>query len=185
MFLFAPTYARCGGRRHAVSSIARQNAGMENIVMSGSAIVSEEELEPAVVSRPAMNHRIHARTLHDVTRYVGADPVFIDERIRELEREWTLERTLEAKAAALGLAGLALGLAVDRRFLALTGVASALLLQQAMQGWSPAQPLLRSFGLRTAEEIHEEIIALRILRGDFLERVEYPESALATARSWS
>ena len=51
---------------------------MENIVMSGSAIVSEEEYEPAVVSRPAMNHRIHARTLHDVTRYVGADPVFID-----------------------------------------------------------------------------------------------------------
>ena len=84
-----------------------------------------------------------------------------------------------------GLAGLALGLAVDRRFLALTGVASALLLQQALQGWCPPQPLLRRLGLRTAAEIHEEIIALRILRGDFLERVEYPERALASARSWS
>jgi hypothetical protein len=158
---------------------------MENIVMCGSAIVSDEEYEPAVTSRPAMNHRIHARTLHDVTRYVGADPVFIDERIRELDREWSLERTLQAKAATMGLAGLALGLSVDRRFLALTGIASALLLQQAFQGWSPMQPLLRRFGLRTTEEIHEEIIALRILRGDFLERVDYPESALATARSWS
>jgi hypothetical protein len=158
---------------------------METIVMSGNAIVSEQEVEPAVVSRPAISHRIHARTLHDVTRYVGADPVFIDERIRELEREWTLERTFEAKAATMGLLGLALGLAVDRRFLALTGVASALLLQQAVQGWNPAQPLLRSFGVRTAEEIHEEITALRILRGDFLERVDYPEDALATARSWS
>jgi hypothetical protein len=158
---------------------------MESIVMSGSAIVTEQEFEPEVATRPAISPRIHARTLHDVTRYVGADPVFIDERIRELEREWSLERTFEAKAATMGLAGLALGLAVDRRFLALTGVAAALLLQQAFQGWSPAQPLLRRFGLRTAEEIHEEIIALRILRGDFLERVEYPEAALATARNWS
>jgi len=153
--------------------------------MSGSAIVSEEAADPTPASRPAINHRINARTLHDVTRYVGADPVFIDERIRELEREWSLERAFEAKAATLGLAGLALGLSVDRRFLALTGIASALLLQQALQGWSPARPLLRRLGLRTTEEIHEEIIALRILRGDFLERVDYPERALATARNWS
>jgi hypothetical protein len=151
---------------------------MENTATPGIADFVPES------SRPAINRRIHARTLHDVTRYIGADPVFIDERIRELEGEWTLERTLEAKAATLGLAGLALGLAVDRRFLALTGIASTLLLQQALVGWSPAQPLLRRFGLRTAEEIHEEIIALRILRGDFLERVDYPERALATARSW-
>jgi hypothetical protein len=177
-------YAPRGTRRHTSSASPRQNAYMESIVMSGSAIVSEEAFEPAV-SRPATNQRIHARTLHDVTRYVGADPVFIDERIRELEREWTLERTIEAKAASLGIAGLLLGLAVDRRFLALTGLGSALLLQQALQGWSPAQPLLRRLGLRTAEEIREEILALRILRGDFLERVDYPERALATARSWS
>ncbi|MEO8062342.1 MAG: hypothetical protein ABI821_06305 [Pseudomonadota bacterium] len=156
---------------------------METIVLSGTESLSETE-SATEITRPAVNHRIHARTLHDVTRYIGADPVFIDERIRELEREWTLERTLEVKTATMGLAGLLLGLAVDRRFLALTGIASALLLQQALQGWSPAQPLLRRFGLRTAEEIHEEIIALRILRGDFLERIDYPERALANARSW-
>jgi hypothetical protein len=39
--------------------------------------------------------------------------------------------------------------------------------------------------VRTAAEIHQEIIALRILRGDFLERVEYPENALASARMWT
>jgi hypothetical protein len=116
---------------------------------------------------------------------VGADPVFIDERIRELEREWTLERALEAKAATLGLAGILLGLAVDRRFLALTGLASALLLQQSLQGRSLAQPMLRQMGLRSSEEIRDEILALRIMRGDFLERVDYPERALATARNWS
>lgn len=158
---------------------------MENIVLSGSTIVSETAAEPAVKNRHPVNERIQARTLYDVTRYLGADPVFIDERIRELEREWTLERALETQTATLGIVGLALGLTVDRRCLALAGVASALLLQNALQGWSPAHPALRSLGLRTATEIHEEILALRILRGDFLERVDYPERALATARSWA
>ena len=158
---------------------------MENIVLSGSTIVSETAVEPAVRNRRPVNDRIQARTLHDVARYIGADPVFIDERIRELEREWTLERVLETNAAPLGIAGLALGLAIDRRFFALTGIVTALLLQNALFGASPARPVLRTFGLRTTEEIYDEIIALRILRGDFLERVDYPERALATARGWA
>lgn len=136
-------------------------------------------------TRPTVNERIHGRTLHDVTRYIGADPVFIDERIRELEREWHVERTIEANAAVVALAGIALGVTVDRRFLAVPALVAGFLLQHALQGWSPPLPILRRLGVRTASEIHEEIIALRILRGDFLERVEYPENALASARSWT
>jgi hypothetical protein len=128
--------------------------------------------------------RIQGRTLHDVSRYVGADPVFIDERIQELQREWDIERTLEANAATLALAGLALGAAVDRRFYLLPAAIAAFLLQHALQGWCPPLPLLRRLGIRTAREIQDEIIALRILRGDFLERVETPERALASARAW-
>jgi hypothetical protein len=135
-------------------------------------------------TRASVNDRIHARTLHDISRYVGADPVFIDERIRELEREWDVERALESNAAAVILAGLGLGL-VNKRFLALPMVAAAFLLQHALQGWCPPLPLLRRLGLRTSAEIHDEIIALRILRGDFLERVSYPERALASARNWN
>lgn len=134
---------------------------------------------------PAVNQRIQGRTLHDVSRYIGADPVFIDERIRELEREWDVERTLETNAAIVALAGLALGVAVDRRFLAIPAAVAGFLLQHALQGWCPPLPVIRRLGVRTASEIHEEIIALRILRGDFLERVEYPENALASARSWT
>ena len=59
------------------------------------------------------------------------------------------------------------------------------MLQHALQGWCPPLPVLRRMGVRTAAEIHQEIIALRILRGDFLERVEYPENALASARMWT
>jgi len=151
----------------------------------------DESLLPATDARvpahtkPAVNQRIHGRTLHDVTRYIGADPVFIDECIRELEHEWDVERTLEANGAIVALAGLALGLTVDRRFLAIPAAVGAFMLQHALQGWCPPLPVLRRMGVRTAAEIHQEIIALRILRGDFLERVEYPENALASARMWT
>src|SRR3954469_18063750 len=116
-------------------------------------------------THPTVNQRIHGRTLHDVTRYIGADPVFIDERIRELEREWDVERTLEANAAIVALAGLALGVTVDRRFLAVPVAVAGFLLQHALQGWCPPLPVIRRLGVRTAAEIHQEIIALRILRG--------------------
>jgi hypothetical protein len=131
------------------------------------------------------NDRIQARTLHDVSRYIGADPVFIDERLRELEREWDVERTLEANAASLTLLGLGLGLTVNRKFLLLPVIAAAFLLEHAVQGWCPPVSVLHRLGIRTAAEIQEEIIALRILRGDFLERVNYPERALASARRWT
>jgi hypothetical protein len=131
-----------------------------------------------------VNDRIQGRTLHDVSRFFGADPVFIDQRIQELEAEWDIERALEANAALIALLGVALG-AVDRRFLLLPAAVAAFLLQHALQGWCPPLPLLRRLGIRTSREIHDEIIALRILRGDFLERVESPEGALAHARSWS
>ena len=135
-------------------------------------------------TRASVNDRIQARTLHDVSRFIGADPVFIDERISQLQREWDIERTLEANAASVFLAGLGLGLFVDRRFFLLPAAVAGFLLQHALQGWCPPLPLLRRLGLRTSAEIHDEVIALRILRGDFLDRVTYPEVALASARNW-
>jgi hypothetical protein len=126
---------------------------------------------------------VEGRTLHDVSRFMGADPVFIDERIRELEREWGLERALEAKLASVGLVGLLLSITVNRRFLVVPAVAGLFLLQHALRGWAPPVSMLRALGIRTSREIHDEIIALRILRGDFLESPESPERALRAARS--
>jgi hypothetical protein len=132
-------------------------------------------------TRPSDNQRIQARTLHDVSMYFGASEETLSERIQELEREWDIERTLEANAAGLALIGLTLGIAVDRRFLVMPLAISVFLLQHAVQGWCPPLPLLRRLGIRTAAEIHQEIIALRILRGDFVEQPVYPESLLAVA----
>ena len=129
----------------------------------------------------ARNQRIQARTLHDVSTYLRANEDSLTARLRELEAEWNLERTLEANGAALALIGLALGISADRRFFALTLVASGCLLQHALSGWSPPLPMLRRLGMRSAAEIQQEILALRILRGDFLEKPVYPESLLAAA----
>jgi hypothetical protein len=151
--------------------------------MNDAAWPSTDERVPRA-TRASVNDRIQARTLHDVSRFIGADPVFIDERIVQLHREWDIERTLEANAATVSLVGLGLGLFVDRRFFLLPAVVAAFLLQHALQGWCPPLPVLRRLGLRTSAEIHDEIIALRILRGDFLDRLTYPEDALASARNW-
>jgi hypothetical protein len=129
----------------------------------------------------ARDPRIQARTLHDVSSYFSADQDTLDSRIRELEAEWNLERTLEANAAGVALIGLALGISADRRFLGLTLLATACLLQHALSGWSAPLPVLKRLGIRSTAEIQQEILALRILRGDFLERPVYPESLLAAA----
>jgi hypothetical protein len=139
-----------------------------------------EERVPAH-TRVRENQRIQARTLHDVAIYLGASDHTLSERIRELEREWDIERTLEANAASIALVGLTLGVVADRRFLILPFAVAGFLLQHALQGWCPPLALLRRMGVRTAAEIQQEILALRILRGDFIDRPAYPESLLAAA----
>jgi hypothetical protein len=94
-------------------------------------------------------------------------PETIPRRLAELDREWDIERTLEANAASLSLLGIALGAGVDRRFFVLPGLVAGFLLQHALQGWCPPLPLLRRLGVRTQGEIERERHALKALRGDF------------------
>jgi hypothetical protein len=94
-------------------------------------------------------------------------PNLIDRRLQELDEEWDIERALEANAATIALTGVVLAATVDRRFLAVPGIVAAFLLQHALQGWCPPLPVLRQFGLRTAQEINRERVALKALRGDF------------------
>jgi hypothetical protein len=84
-----------------------------------------------------------------------------------LDREWDIERTLEANAASVVLIGCALGAFVDRRFFALPAVVGAFLLQHAVQGWCPPLPVFRRAGVRTSAEIDHERYALKAIRGDF------------------
>lgn len=112
-----------------------------------------------------INERIHEEMSRRIDSYRDAEKDQIRQRLDELEWEWDTERTLEANAAAIILATLALGKTVDKKWYLFPAVVAAFLLQHAVQGWCPPLPVLRRLGVRTAREIEEEKRALlNILR---------------------
>lgn len=113
------------------------------------------------------NQRIWQQTEANVARYADLGDEAITHRLKELESEWDIERTLEANAASISLLGLALGATVDRRLFALPALVAGFLLQHAVQGWCPPISFFRRLGVRTATEIDEERFALKAIRGDF------------------
>ena len=127
---------------------------------------------------PASAHRVTEQTAREVNQrirreteeriaHLAARPHEIGARLAALDREWDVERTLEANAATLAFAGVVLGTAADRRWLLLPAAVTAFLLQHAIQGWCPPLPVLRRLGFRTRAEIDRERYALKALRGDF------------------
>jgi hypothetical protein len=114
-----------------------------------------------------VNDEIRRRTEESIARCAAAGPEAIDRRLAELDREWDIERTLEANAATAVLVGLTLGATVDRKWFIFPAVVAGFLLQHAVQGWCPPLPIFRRYGVRTQTEIDYERYALKSLRGDF------------------
>ena len=115
---------------------------------------------------PEINRRIDAQ-IEESVRYHALYPEKIDRRLLELDREWDIERALEANAAAISVFGVLMGLMGRRGFYLLPGLVGGFLLQHAISGWCPPVPVLRRLGYRTSAEIHRERYALKALRGDF------------------
>jgi hypothetical protein len=115
----------------------------------------------------AINEHIRRETEASIAHTVAGGRAAIDARLRALDAEWDTERTLETLAASFTLSGLTLGITLDRRWLYLSGVVAAFLLQHAVQGWCPPLPAIRALGVRTASEIERERYALKAARGDF------------------
>lgn len=114
----------------------------------------------------AVNEKIHYQIERNVA-YYAAHPEKIDARLEELDREWDVERVLEANAATVSLTGAMLGIFVNRKWFILPALVSGFLLQHSIQGWCPPLPILRRLGTRTQTEIETERYALKMLRGDF------------------
>jgi hypothetical protein len=121
-------------------------------------------------------HRIRMGLEQNV-RYFAHHPGEIAHRLVELDTEWSLERALEAKGAALAFIGTALGLTRSRLWFVLPAAVSVFLFQHAARGWCGPATMLRRFGLRTAREIETERLALKYLRGDFVGRPGDPDPA--------
>jgi hypothetical protein len=116
---------------------------------------------------PYVNERIHYQTEKRIADCIRGGRTAIDRRLMELEREWDIERALEANAATVALIGLTLGVTVHRRWFLLPGAVAGFLLQHALQGWCPPLEWLRRLGIRTSSEIERERYALKAARGDF------------------
>ena len=114
-----------------------------------------------------VNEEICRQTEERVAQYAEAGRDAIDRRLAELDREWDIERTLEANAATASLVGLTLGATVDKKWFIFPAVVAGFLLQHAVQGWCPPLPVFRRYGFRTQSEIDYERYALKSLRGDF------------------
>src|SRR5688572_1107565 len=96
-----------------------------------------QRLLPATSTRveqhtnPDINEITRKRSDANVARLERAQPVEIEARLAELDREWDIERLLQANASTLVMIGSLLALTVDKRFLILPTAVLSFFLQHA------------------------------------------------------
>jgi hypothetical protein len=113
---------------------------------------------------PEMLKKIDEQIERNVAFYASQPDEVVAERMRDLQQEWSVNRCLQAKSAAMGLLGAVLGLFVSKKWALLTVAGFGFLLfRQA----DPRIAALRHLGLRTRSEIDRELYALKAARGDF------------------
>jgi len=104
---------------------------------------------------------------HHLARIADAGPEAINDRMAQLDREWSASRVTRAALAVLMLAGVALAVAHSSWWLILPGVAGLLFLQYLFARDCMVCDVAHASGFRTGREIEEEKFALKALRGDF------------------
>jgi hypothetical protein len=128
-----------------------------------------------------LNRKIIDKTIKNILTHGISGPQ-IEDRLKELDREWDMERMLEANASTLVVVGILLGAFVSGWFYLISFFVGAFLLQHAIQGWCPPIRLFRRLGFRTHAEIAAEHYALRFLHGDF-DNLTAPEKDDLKARA--
>lgn len=108
-----------------------------------------------------LNEKIDRQTQRSIQSYANCSFTAIKNRMQELDEEWDVERVLEVNASTLALTGLALGVTVNKRWLAVPAVVLLFLFQHGVQGWCPPLPILRRLGIRSRGEIDREKYALK------------------------
>lgn len=107
-----------------------------------------------------LNARIDKKTAANIEAYVHKSIFEIQDRIKELDREWDVERILELHASTALAAGVVLTATVSRKWIILPALISFFLVQHAVKGWCPPMTAYRKMGVRTKLEIVQEREAL-------------------------
>lgn len=113
------------------------------------------------------NKTIETEMLLSLETYAESNAAEINARLKELDKEWDIERTLEINAAVIGLTGTLLAMFVNKKWAILPAIVTGFLAQHAIQGWCPPLPLFRAMGIKTRPELDREKYALKAMRGDF------------------
>lgn len=111
---------------------------------------------------PTYDKQINRRLL-----YYAHHPQFIEHRIRQLDKETSVEQIVEGSSVILSLLGILLGASSHKRWLLLSIVAIGLLFIKDDKRTDVLTSQLREQGYRTDSEISHERNVLRALRGDY------------------
>src|SRR6478672_8050980 len=96
-----------------------------------------------------------------------AGPQAIEDRLAQLESEWTAGRVTKAVIGVMIVVGLALAAFVNPWWLILPAVAGFFLLQYLFDRSSWLGKTFHAMGFRHGSEVDQEKMALKVLRGDF------------------
>jgi hypothetical protein len=117
---------------------------------------------------PHLNWKVDRKIEENIRKYTYQGNYEISQRIKELEKEWDINRVLQFNASGLALAGVGLSFK-NKKWLFLSGTVMLALAYISLKGWGPPINIFRRLGYRTRQEIDCEIYAMKFLRGDFTE----------------
>lgn len=123
------------------------------------------------------NTKIDNEIIRNIENY-SKTPQLIAARIKQLDKEWDIERVLEINMSTLSIIGISLAVFVNIYWLILPSTVLLFFVQHAIQGWCPPIPVFRYFKVRTRPEIDREKYALKAIRGDF-SKIEFNNNAFA------
>jgi len=96
-----------------------------------------------------------------------AGPQAIQDRLDQLDREWTAGRATKATLGVMLVVGFALTALLDPWFLILPTIGGFIMLQYLFSRTSWLGKTFREMGFRSGFEVDQEKTALKVLRGDF------------------
>jgi hypothetical protein len=96
-----------------------------------------------------------------------AGPEAIEQRLAELDREWTAGRATKAVIGVMLVVGLGLTALLDPWWLVLPAIGGVFLLQYLFMPSSWLARAFREMGFRSGWEVDQEKMALKVIRGDF------------------
>jgi len=124
-------------------------------------------IKPLILNPAPAVHEVNGDPMPEkMARYAAEPLLVVEQRLRELDHEWEMERLTATTSGLFLLGGVLLTLFLGTNWLVLPVVIAACLLLYGLTGWRPASPLTRLLGFRTSQEIAFERYALNASRGD-------------------